>query len=474
MKSTKKVLIVLLCMVLATAAVLSGCGGTSQLAAGGSGAKDAAGGGTQASAVTPEEGATVTHFVLNGVDNKYLETIAADFQKVNPKIKVKFITVPYSDFDSKLQTMIASDTPPDVTSHYASQSFAGYQAKNLVLDLSPLIASDNFNPNDYGIDENLYKSFNVNGKQFAIPFRTYVSVLAYNKDLFDKAGVPYPPSDYEDKSWTWDKMVEIAKKLTVISDDPTQTQYGISFSWLDPMYILPLMGVKIFDDETWTNGGFPKECYFDSPEAVNALQRLEDLAYTDKVVIPPVAIESLVGKDGDPFLAGKIAMSFQGAWGINGVKDMPFKLGIAAIPWYKDNIAGRSTNYTDPLWVMKASKYPQASYLWIKYQLEKDVQEKVTEMSGNCPINVNAMDKYYNYFQGVDAKDMKNMVEGGIKYGINAYGNVVVFSGPLDTVLVNEWNPVVNGKAHARDIAPVLQQKAAEQLKKLNKDYGRE
>ncbi|MCY7520717.1 hypothetical protein [Paenibacillus larvae] len=30
--------------------------------------------------------------------------------------------------------------------------------------------------------------------------------MVYNKDMFDKAGLSYSPADYDDSSWTWDKM----------------------------------------------------------------------------------------------------------------------------------------------------------------------------------------------------------------------------------------------------------------------------
>ena len=480
MKFGKKTLAVLFSLLVALAVLLSACGGASSNGAQQntnteSDAAQTSGSTAEAPpetpAITPEPGAEITHLTLNTEDDKYLDTIASDFGKANPNIKIKFVMVPWDEFDAKLQTMVAGGTTPDVTSHYAMQSFAGYQAKNMVYDMTPLIQADNFKPGEYGIDENLYNSFNVDGRQYAIPFRTYVSVLAYNKDLFDKAGIPYPTSDYEDKSWTWDKLIEDAKKLTKISSNPAESQYGLTLGWESPLEYLTLFGAKVYDDATWTNGGFPHECYFDSPEAMNAYQMLVDMVYKDKILIPPAASQSIAGS-GDPFLSGKVGMVIEGAWGIGGVKDMPFKLGIAAIPWYHD-VEGRSTNYTDPLWIMKDSKCPNASYLWIKYQLQKDVQEKVTELSGNCPINSTAMDKYFNYFPDIDAKDMEGIVKGGIKYGINSYGNVVVYSGQIDTVLRNEWNPVLNGKAQPKDVAPVIQQKVSALIQKLNTDNGK-
>ncbi|SFT05202.1 ABC transporter substrate-binding protein [Paenibacillus sp. BC26] len=45
---------------------------------------------------------------------------------------------------------------------------------------------------------------------YAIPFNANQHVLYYNKDIFDKFGVPYPT----EKQLTWDEVLELGKKLT--------------------------------------------------------------------------------------------------------------------------------------------------------------------------------------------------------------------------------------------------------------------
>ena len=50
----------------------------------------------------------------------------------------------------------------------------------------------------------------------------------YNTDMFEAAGVPLP-----EDGWTWEQMVEAARKLTIKEGDVT-TQYGIdgsNFNW---------------------------------------------------------------------------------------------------------------------------------------------------------------------------------------------------------------------------------------------------
>jgi multiple sugar transport system substrate-binding protein len=52
-------------------------------------------------------------------------------------------------------------------------------------------------------------SYEVDGAQYAVPYRQDSWVLFYNKALFDAAGADYP-----DGSWTWDDFDTAAKALT--------------------------------------------------------------------------------------------------------------------------------------------------------------------------------------------------------------------------------------------------------------------
>ncbi len=58
------------------------------------------------------------------------------------------------------------------------------------------------------------------GKLIGIPFGYWPAVIFYNKDIFDKAGLPYPPHKYGEEyagggDWTLDKLAEIGPMLTL-------------------------------------------------------------------------------------------------------------------------------------------------------------------------------------------------------------------------------------------------------------------
>ena len=52
-----------------------------------------------------------------------------------------------------------------------------------------------------------------------------LTVLFYNKDIFDRAGIPYP-----DTTWTYDDLRRVGARLTVDSNgDGIPDQWGLSF-----------------------------------------------------------------------------------------------------------------------------------------------------------------------------------------------------------------------------------------------------
>lgn len=151
------------------------------------------------------------------------EAVVDDFHAANPNISVK---VDVSDWDSywtKLNTLIAGGTPPDVFAMDAPL-FLDWQSRGALLNLQPYIDK---NP---GLLEGFYPqtltAYKTPDGYYGLPRDFQTIVLFYNKDMFDAAGVEYPTSD-----WTYDDLLAAAKTLTLDKDsDGKIDQYGF---WSD-------------------------------------------------------------------------------------------------------------------------------------------------------------------------------------------------------------------------------------------------
>jgi multiple sugar transport system substrate-binding protein len=152
---------------------------------------------------------------------------------------------------SKIEDLIASGTFPDL--YYGSNvglpSFLNVQLQQ---DITELVKK-------HGIDLNRFESTAIDaikvyaekGELFGIPFSANLGIMIYNKDIFDKFGVPYPKDGMD-----WDEVTELGRRLTRQSEgvqyigfDPgplTNVASGLALSYVDPKTKRALL-----DTEDW-------------------------------------------------------------------------------------------------------------------------------------------------------------------------------------------------------------------------------
>lgn len=130
---------------------------------------------------------------------------------------------------SRLEHLLSSGTNIDLYLANARSVKQQYISSSLAFDMSNLVKS-------HQIDLSTFEPEGINqmtsaegaGGLYGLPISNYSMVMYYNKDIFDKLGVPYPKD-----GMTWDETYELAKKLSVNTGDK---QY-IGF-WISPKHYL--------------------------------------------------------------------------------------------------------------------------------------------------------------------------------------------------------------------------------------------
>jgi multiple sugar transport system substrate-binding protein len=296
--------------------------------------------------------------------------IVAEFQAANPDITVK---VEVSDWDSywtKLKTLLAAKTPPDMFAIDAPL-YLDYQSKGVLLKLDPYLDK---NP---GMLDGLYpqtlQAYQTPDGYFGMPRDFQTIVLFYNKSMFDKAGLAYPTAD-----WTWDDLRAAAKKLTVVGADGKTTQYGFAFdTWdMEPGW----------SEALWSYGGDilnadHTKTLIGEPAARQAWQLLHDMTFVDKSV-PDSTTAGEYG--GDTFLAGVTAMTALGHWVVPGYADAGLNFDAAPMP---KGPAGRVTSVNSAGFVIaKATKHPAQAFEFLKFVLSSAGQTRLAELGFACPV----------------------------------------------------------------------------------------
>lgn len=160
----------------------------------------------------PAAATTTLGFLTQGGDeaavNRY-QPLVDQFQSDNSDITVEMILEPGGaiEVQTKLLTLIAAGDAPDT---YWAHSYtnAGQAKRDIQLVLDDYLAADS----DVKGEDFLpaaWLDFQVNGKQIGFPRETTSTVIIYNKELFDKHGLPMPTDD-----WTWAEFTEAAATMT--------------------------------------------------------------------------------------------------------------------------------------------------------------------------------------------------------------------------------------------------------------------
>ncbi len=395
------------------------------------------------------------------------EVVIPDFEAKHPNIKINLTIVTWDDFDTKMQTMIAAGTPPDIWSHWGPSGFADYVIRGLAADLTPYIEQDNYDTSDF-IPEVL-DIYTIDGKIYGLPFLTTASFIFYNKDLFDAAGVEYPTSDWDDTSWTWDAFVEKCGEMTQVTGDPETDIYGCNLGfWPNDAYLW-LWGNDLYPDEAYSTG-FASEAFFDTPAAEASLQARQDMVW-DLGYMPDPATADALGAGGGLFEGQKVAMNLTGGWGwwnYTGLTE-EFNWGAAALPYGAPG--RRAVVFTDP-WMMSAkTDHPEEAWEFLKYLVSPEAQKVWMETTGAPPVRQSLAEGWYSQFPSMSPEEVKENHLGGLKHGRESPNHLLVRFDQLNQVVSACLDPIFNNEASAAETLPQCDTDLEAALQQIQSEY---
>ncbi len=194
----------------------------------------------------------------------------------------------------------------------------------------------------YNLDDywpGLLESATYEGSVYGFPRDIGFSVLYYNKDLFDAAGVAYPTEE-----WRWDDLAAAAEALTVTDGNRT-TQYGLAIE-----------GGKYAEWVNENNGSIlddmrnPSACTLDEPAALAGIQFFSDLIENGYAMRD--ADLGQAGGDAGVFLSGQAAMIIQNSSRVSAFNEAEMNYDVAVVPFPEDGQRWGSAG--GAAWVMSA------------------------------------------------------------------------------------------------------------------------
>ncbi len=279
-----------------------------------------------------------------------------------------------------LATEIASGNAPDIigpVGRDGSNEFAG-----LYLDIEPLIGSTGVDTSQWA-EAAIDNQREADGTLVGLPFASYPSAVFYNRDLFDEAGLPYPPQEYgpdgiaiygegTEYEGTWDfaKVEELARILTVDgsgvdatdpSFDPgTTVQWGFHWQWT----------TRVFQNGSYWGAGYPLAD--DGSADIPAIWEDEWRWYFGNVwergISPSQAQMDAVGDN--VFQTGNLAMAATHLWYTCCIRDDENGIvgdfwDLAVMPSHEGAVTANM--HADTFRILASTEYPDEAFETMYY-----------------------------------------------------------------------------------------------------------
>ncbi len=224
------------------------------------------------------------------------------------------------DHDSKVNIDLAAGSTIDVIPSLGPRYYAARVEAGFFVPLRELVEGAGINAEEkFGANLPVEED----GDYYSLPSKIEAYCVFYNKDLFDKAGIPYPTG-----AWTWDDYRETAIALT----DPENGVYGSFMNAENPWTILSSVQKE---DPFYTEDGW---CNFDTPSRREAIEWFYDMSNITKCQMPvDEMLNENVSWNYYAMAGDHLAMFSQGNWFtrlLNSQADYPrdWKYGIALTP----------------------------------------------------------------------------------------------------------------------------------------------
>jgi multiple sugar transport system substrate-binding protein len=389
--------------------------------------------------------------------------IIPEFKKVEPDIEVELMTVPWEEFDAKLLSLSAAGTPPDVFAQWGQSGGGTYVKKGLLRPIDDYVAAAKWDLSN--VAPATKEAYKFNGKLYGIPMYVLGTFIYYNKDLFDQAGVAYPPVDWDDNSWTWDEMISRAQTITKDPDDPEKGIFGFANGTNDLYVGIPwLFGAEPFVKEDYMKGEV-SEVQLNTAEYIEAAQAKADLTNVLKVA-PTASTMDAISQTGNPIAAGRLAMLLGGGWvtwELSPLKDL--RWGIAALPEGK---ARKAATFSDPWYIATKSKNPDAAFQLVDYLTVGEGQNSIATDLAVAPSDMSKLDLWYSSIPQISPEELEKVHKGLLAHGQETPASLLYGYGAVEDVYNQLMSPVWTGEKTAAEVLPEVEKQANEAVKKLS------
>jgi len=328
-------------------------------------------------------------------DTKVLQEFANAYKQERPYVTVKIKKVRPEEFDKLFLNALADNVAPDIISvnvrdinKHRSRLLAmpskvqvadifvkGKYSKETVVNIVdvPMISPSALKSNFIGT---VYDDVVFDKKNYGVPLATDVLALYFNKDLLDQAGIPLPPT-------TWEELMDTVRSTTKFNEKGDIIQSGAALGAgtnitrsFDILSLLMLQGgVNIaqgnyitFDSGLKVSGQHP---------TLEAMRFYTDFANPTKDVY---TWNEDMGDSLEAFAAGKVVFYFGFAYDLPRIKALApqINMDIVPVPQLNPNKPTNVANYFVES-VVGRTKNPDEAWDFVRFMTTPENIKKYTD-----------------------------------------------------------------------------------------------
>ncbi|MBN2469947.1 MAG: sugar ABC transporter substrate-binding protein [Anaerolineae bacterium] len=280
----------------------------------------------------------------------YWQDVIDAYETLNPNVTVELTDISSAEYQDVVNIMLSGGDQTDIITVKDIPGYNAMLSRGQIIPLNDYIEADAVDLSMYsGAAEELTWEDAI----YALPFRSDIWIMYYNKDIFDAAGVAYPTNDM-----TWAEFDEVARQLS--SGSGAERIYGAHFHvWRSCVQLATVQdGSNIINDDY----SFMAPMY----DMVTAMQE-------DGIVMDYGELRTANIHYSGPFKNGQVAMLPMGSWFIGTLiqaqsdGEFDFDWGVAAFPHPEGVEAGTTAGTLTSLAINANSEQKDAAWDFLKF-----------------------------------------------------------------------------------------------------------
>ena len=370
-----------------------------------------------------------------------VKKVIAAFEAQNPDIKVELDTYPFRDLFETIEVrMKAQDADVDLIS-VDVPLVASYSVRGYLAPLDEYFSKDEI---DKTWVKPSWQAGMYKGSFMAAPQNSSSQFFYINRKLFQQYNVTPPKAlepgketNYDEIAsiakndrWTWDQVVDAAKKLTKdTKGDGKIDVWGFEFDQVSRLYQLQCLGESL-GRPLVSPDGLKAAGYLNSDAWIKAAMWYSDLFNKWKVSpknVSPAESPNL-------FASGKVAMFVGGEWNVPRFQEAGVDFAIAPFPYFSEGkpVTGTGSWHVG---IAKASNHKAEAAKFAKFLTEGEQGSKIWfESQGQLPAT----------------QDLLTAIENAEKY--RSFPNDAYLLGVYEARNTAVFRPVTPGYLQLEDI----------------------